>query len=372
MSHIGFVLFHTGETRALLPSMERLSILKHKLSIIPVGLSAKNCLPKNLERHIKIPNLIKQNLGLNDEFDMFFNPRIVKDITDKLKDCDIVIFGSPAKIQQQIAKEICSTKQVIVYFDLQVTHKKAAAFGKFADKFILTTDYAKQAAISYLNKNSNTKPLEILLARHGDFDFWLQQHHTNMQNLNEIYEKLQVHNSSKVILWAGGYDDFSDNDIEERGFLKFLKSYKLFKSKFDLRIAVHPGLKSYNTNKLKRILNKYYIINLLEHGFSPDEIDKVITNLETNTIASIARATVSVSSTVGPQSIFIGTPAKNVYINNSYLINGVESVKSSARWKELLTKWVLDNKKQIPKSEYNNLGIPQNSTIDIILKIISK
>ncbi|MDF1757968.1 MAG: hypothetical protein P1U74_06685 [Legionellaceae bacterium] len=368
MNKIGFVLFHTGETRALLPTIALLAKKKYKLAIIPVGFAAKNCLPKKLNKYILIPKLIENYLGRNDEFNMFFNPGIVQDITAKLQDCRIVFFGSSAKIQEQVAKELFGKMKLAVYFDLHASKDKIHSFSRYVDDIIVTSKYVGQIITQQLHiKNKSPK---ITLARHGDFDTWLSQHNKNIKNKSKIRKKIDVSMTDKVILWAGGSGDFLANDVEEQGFLKFLKTFKLFKDKFSLRISPHPGLTCYNPHKQQHILHKYYVNNLLKEGFTPEEINKIFISYDTNMLASIATACVSISSTTGLQAIFLGIPAKNVFINKSHIIDGIESVNTVKRWKELLVKWDDELPQQLSQTEISQIGTPNISTQDLVLKMI--
>jgi hypothetical protein len=379
MVHIGFVLYHTGETNALIPAM--CHIAKNPsiatLSVIPVGVSAKDNLPKSLSKFIIIPEVIKQGLGQNDEFNMYFRNTIIEEVVTKLKNCDVIIIGTPAKIQEQIAKEIPDNIKLITYFDgSTVDPKKLDVFVKYSNEFIVTTKYAKQFIQSHIQEKNILKNIKIFLSRHGNFDIWLQQHTINKKNEAKIRRELCVLPSDKIIVWAGGYGDFSNNDIESQAFLKFLKSFHLFKNNFKLRIAIHPGLKNYNQNKLNIILDRYYKNKLLEFGFTKEEVSLIFTSLDTNTIASVAHAVISLNGMAGSQSIYIKTIAKNIYLNKKYIIEGIESVKSNKRWQEIYNQLLTEKNQEMNEADYihavNKLGIPlDTSTKQTIIQIIS-
>ena len=369
MQHVGFILYHTGETNGLLPAI--LSIAKqpdkYKLTIIPTGVSAQHILPKNLKKFCKTPLLIKDYLGQNDDYNMHFSTKYVEDIVTLLQDCDTVISGCPAQIQYQVIKDLPKNKKKIIFFDGPSINKHSKKFLKYADAFIYTDEETFKAAQNSFNK------IKLFCARHGDFDTWLTNHHKNLRNKKKIYKELAVKPEDKVILWLGGYGDLSAYDSEKTGFAEFLEVYRKIKDKFQLRISIHPGLKHFNPPKTKRIIDKYYISQLEDIGYNKAAATKTITNLDSNSIASIATGVVSVESTAAAQAIYIGTQAKYIGSKKKNVHDAIEVVKNKKRWQEIFNSWFSEH---TPTNKYlnetNQLKIPLNTSIEqVIAHILS-
>ncbi len=360
MHNIGLVLFHTGETKALVPLMLSLAKQpeKYKLTIVPVGISAKNILPNKLKKYIFIPKLIKNYLGQNDEDQMHFSDHYVKDILEKLENCQTVISGCPAKIQLQVIKVLPSNMQKIIYFDMPYNKKIAKKYAPYADFFIYTDNISMQLAHKDLANS-----IKILSARNGDFDTWLINHHKNLKNKKQIYAKLSIEPNAKLLLWIGGYN----NPLEKKAFQKFAHAFKPYKNKFTLKIAIHPGLKSFNPQKTKRIINEYYISELTKIKYSKNAAQNTITSLDSNSIASIATAVISVDPTAVKQTSYIGIDAKTVYINKNSKIAGIEQIKTNAQWHEIFNFWLEDVNHIL---ENKNFDIPTSSTEEVIIQII--
>jgi hypothetical protein len=361
MLSICFILFHAGETRALLPTINNLIANHEKVLIIPVGISAKKLLPKNLNKYTKTPCLINDGLGQNDEYALRFRDSVILEIISFCKNSNLIITGSPSKIQEQIVKNLPPDKKIIVYFDLFATYAKVLAFQQYAYAFIVTLNSTKIAIKKHLQSSKIKHQPKIILARHGDFDIWVENSKRALANEDVVSKELELNKKHKFILWAGGYDDLSINDKERKAFLKFIKSFYLYKNQYQLRVTIHPGLKNYIPGKLQRILDFYYLDTLREFKFTNDEIKSTITDLNASNIAIIATAVVSLCSTASIQAAYLNINTKNIYLTKDLVIPSIESVKSSKRWCELFKLWV-----ETPYSDEINQDIPKLSTYDAI------
>lgn len=364
MQHVGFILYHTGETNGLLPAILNIAKQpdKYKLTIIPAGISAQNILPKKLNKFCKTPLLIKNYLGQNDDYKMHFSEKYVEDIVTLLQDCDTVISGCPAQIQYQVIKALPKSKKKIIFFDGPSLKKYSKKFQAYVNAYIFTDDATYKAAqTSYSN-------IKLYCARHGGFDTWLTNHHKNLRNKKKIYKELAVNPENKVILWLGGYGDLSAYDSEKKGFTEFLEVFRKLKDKFQLRISIHPGLKHFTPPKTERIINKYYISQLEDIGYNKAAAEKTITNLDSNSIASIATGVVSVESTAAAQAIYIGTQAKYIGPKKQNVNSAIEVVKSKKRWQEIFNSWLSEHS---PTNKYlsetNQLQIPLNTSIEQVV-----
>lgn len=371
MLNIGFVLYHTGETKALLPAMSSLAMQqdKYKLTIIPAGISAQNIIPKSLKKFCKTPLLIQHYLGLNDDYQMHFSDKFVMDIVKLLEKINIVISGCPSQIQHQVIRALPDTTQKIIIFDMPYPQHLVKKFAEYANAFIFTDSTSLKIAQKKLTGN-----LQLYCARHGDFDLWLSNHHKNLRDNKKIRKQLKLNNNDKIILWLGGYGALDNEDTEMRGFKKFLAAYKKVKDKFKLRITIHPGLKHFNQQKLIRIINQYYLNELQDIGFNKQQAQETISKLDSNQVASIACGAVSVNSTAAHQSIFIGTPAKYIYLPKQNIRENVEVIKNNKQWLEIFDEWI-DNKNRKNKylDELNKLAVPLDISVEqTIIKILSE
>ena len=362
MGGICFILFHAGETRALLPTMQHLISERIQIKIVPVGISAKNLLPKNLNKYIKTPSIITDGLGQNDEYNLRFRDSAILEIVNICSHSSLIITGIPSKIQEQIVKHLPRDKKIIVYFDLFATFDKVVAFQQYAYAFIATLKSTKTSIKKHLKGSKISHKPKIILARHGDFDTWVANSQTSLTNKDSIATQLKLDTKHKLIVWAGGYDDFSQNDKEHRAFLKFIKSFYLYKKQYKLIISIHPGLKNYNPHKLQRILDFYYLDTLRGFQFTHDEVKTTITNISVSEIAILATAIVSLCSTATIQAAYLNINSKNVYLNKQLVAPNIESVKSAKRWRELFKLW----SNPTPCNANNNQDIPDLNTYDAI------
>src|SRR5581483_9061654 len=119
MRKIAFILFHTGDTTGLLPTLLKMTSKpeKYTICIIPVGQAAKSRLPEGLQPFVKIPSFISSGESRNDDFHTEFPPEYIQEILDLCEGFDNVVIGHPAKIQVQIAQALSPSKRRIIYFD---------------------------------------------------------------------------------------------------------------------------------------------------------------------------------------------------------------------------------------------------------------
>lgn len=364
MQNVGFILYHTGETNGLLPAI--LSIAKqpdkYKLTIIPVGVSAQNILPKTLKKFCKTPMLINDYLGQNDDYNMHFGAKYVTDIVELLSGCKTVVSGCPAQIQYQVIKSLTKDTKKVIFFDGPSLKKYRKKFLAYADAYIYTDEATYTAA------QKDSEQVKLYRARHGDFDTWLTNHHKNLRKKKQICKELAVNPEDKVILWLGGYGDLSAYDSEKKGFAEFLNVLPKQKDKFQLRISIHPGLKHFPPQKTNRIINEYYITQLEDIGYSKKDAQQTITKLDSNSLASLATGVVSVESTAAAQAIYIGTPAKYIYAKQKNLSAGIEIVKSKKRWQEIFNSWLNEhNSSSKYLNETNQLQIPLDTSIEQVI-----
>jgi hypothetical protein len=372
---VAFILFHAGETRALLPTMRQMAAQPEHycLRIIPVGQVAKNNLSDVLMPHIIIPRFIQAGMGHNDAYHTVFSEEDVQEIVGYCDAFQHIIMGVPAKIQIQVAKAMPKTKQRIAYVDVGADECKIDAFSNTIDILIVTSLIAKKTAEKLIMRSGLKNKPRVLAGRHGDFDSWREryEHDVKDRDLSMIQVQLGVASSDNVILWAGGYGDRTDNDIEKLGFTLFMKAFVNFKHQYQLRIAIHPGIKNYSSPTRDLILEAYYIRPLLEHGFSQAEIKSILTRLDTFSIACVAIGVVSVSSMVGPQAVSIGVRAKTVFVNNSISsITGIKTIKTAKAWQAVLSGWLCKKRRAFNSKKYHQaickLSLPKESTWDIL------
>ncbi|MCR9191185.1 MAG: hypothetical protein NXI01_00800 [Gammaproteobacteria bacterium] len=372
MKHIAFVLFHTGETKALLPTIQNFmnQTDHYRVSIIPVGQTAKNNLPQSLNPVIRIPSFIDQGLGQNDENNISFDDDYVQEVVSYCQDYQYIVLGSAAIIQTQIAVALPPTKQRLIYFDIGFDPDRVQNFLPYAEAFFMTSRFAQQDAVALIAESKMIKKPAVLLGRHGDIDTWQQQYLDNVKNSTQIRNMLHVEPSDKIIVWAGRYDvHLSKEGREALAFKLFLDNFKDFAEHYKLRITLHPGIKGYPEKKLQALLDDYYIQPLLDSGMDPSH---VITQSNTLPAVSIAHAVVSLGSTVGAQSVCIGTRAKNVYLPDMQPIRGIESVKSEARWQFLLkSRWPYKKRRKPGTASYKRamhyMGVPSVTTEEVLV-----
>lgn len=363
MSRIAFVLFQTGETRALSPAIRTLAEdNKHQLLLIPIGQPAKHNLPQHLNALFKVPLFIQQGLGQNDASSTALPKQHIDEIVTLCKQCDTVVIGFSSTIAEQVACALPSKQQRIVYFDcMNHAPLKVSAFMAYADTLIMTTHEAKKQTEQQILKASLKKNPKVLAARHGDFDTWLSSTHKSTTYKKELRQKLHVTLQDNLIVWAGSYGDLSPHDKEAEAFKTFLKAYAPFSHVYQLRITLHPGLKNYTKAKLKSIIKTYYL-DALKAFDIPQKY--VITTLETRHVASLAKAVVSFASRAGAQALFIGVEAKNVFIKRGPTLKGIESVKTLKRWQTLLKQWSQSKPRALPASR--RLSLPAKTTVQAL------
>jgi hypothetical protein len=370
MSNIAFILFQAGETKALLPTIEQLvHNSSHRIRIIPVGQPARHNVPKTLRAFVKTPSFIQQGLGQNDTCEHVFLKKQLQEVMTYCKDYEIIIIGFSSKIAEQIAHTLPATKQRIIYFDdMNYIPSKVDAFLAHADTFIMTTLDAKNKTKKHISENNITRKPTVFAARHGDFDTWKHQSIQHIKNSKNIRKALHVNQVDKVILWAGSYGDYSSNDQEARAFKTFLKAYAPYLHDYQLRITLHPGLKSHALKQVNLITKTYYLDALSTSGVSKKAAKHMITTLDTIAVTCIAHAVISFSSRTGAQAHFIGVQAKNVFLKNGPVLNGIESVKTPKRWQTLLKQWS-SKKPRIFKTN-KKLSIPSKTTTQILNSIL--
>ena len=382
---ITFILFHTGETKALIPAIK--TMLSHptqyEIRIIPVGQSAKNLLlaDNDLKEITHIPKFVKAGRGSNEEYQKEFSPNDVEEVIQLCVAYDNIVIGFPATIQEQIAKTLSAEKNRIIYFDSGSDQTKIRAFSPFANTLVFTSLFDQHTAQQFVDRlDLNNKP-SIVAAKHGDFNAWLAAYKkmTNKE-IEDIRITLGVNSKDKIILWAGGYGNpISDTDKEAKAFKTFLETFKLYKNHYQLRITLHPGLKNSSTpDNLKEIQETYYLAPLREINYSGNELSKVITSISSIQAASVVLGVFSAGSTVARQTVIIGGRAKNITPfndpNQSQLFEGIEDVKKPERLSTLLTRW-LDKKRRLLNSEsykkaIRKLKLPVTSTGNMLKKLL--
>ena len=142
MYHIGILLFNISETKALLPTLQKLAAHadKYQISIIAAGYPALTIIPKKLRRHCKKSLIIEDYLGQLSDNNMYFNTKYLEDILQKLQSCDLVISGGKAIIQQQILQRLPPNQHKVIFFDLFYPIKSIKKLARFA-KTLIFTDY---------------------------------------------------------------------------------------------------------------------------------------------------------------------------------------------------------------------------------------
>ncbi|MDF1684336.1 MAG: hypothetical protein P1U36_06720 [Legionellaceae bacterium] len=373
---VAFILFHTGETRALLPAMLQMAARpdQYCLRIIPVGQVAKNNLPDTLISFIKIPRFVQAGMGHNDAYHTRFSK---EDVQEVIAYCDAfqhIVMGVPSKIQAQIAEALPRIKQRIAYLDVGSDVGKINAFSKHVDMLIVTSLIAQKTAQNIIMQYKLANKPRVLAGRHGDFDTWRERYEQDMpsNHIAAIQTELCVKSTDNVLLWAGGY-----GDDERLGFIKFLQAFVLFEHKYKLRVTIHPGLKAYSPEKLNQILGDYYIQALLQFGFSKQEACQIFTNLDAFSVACVAHGVVSVSSMVGPQAVSIGVRAKTVFVSDAISpIIGIRMVRTQEAWQVVLNHWLSKKRRVINSENYhqamNKLSLPRESTWAILEDVLNQ
>lgn len=378
MRKIAFVLYHTGETRALMPTMLKMAKKgdKYAICIIPVGQAARGSLPEDLSCFIKTPSFVNAGKCTNDEFKNEFPSDYVNEVLALCEGFDNVVIGFPSKLQAQIARGLPESKQRIIYFDGGSDETKIQAFAPISNTLVFTTLANHKNAQDLISRiNLRHKPT-VVPARHGDFDRWRYAYKSMTEaKFAEIRRTLQVSTTDKVILWAGGYGDtFSSADEEAIAFKLFVETFVAYQQHFKLRITLHPGIKNtYGADKQHDIQEVYYLQPLLSLGLSADEVSKVMTPapLDTLQVASVSLGVLSSGSTVAPQAVLIGTRAKNIILDDKPpLFQGIEDVNTPERLSLLLTRWAHKDRRQLGDASYEKavakLGVPQESTKHVI------
>ena len=382
---ITFILFHTGETKALMPSIK--IMLNHpaqyELRIIPVGQSAKNLLlaDNDLKEITHIPAFVKAGRGSNEEYQKEFSPNDVEEVVQLCVAYNNIVIGFPAIIQEQIARALPAEKNRIIYFDSGSDQTRIRAFSPFANTLIFTSLLDQHEAQHFIDQlDLNNKPT-IVAAKHGDFNAWLAAYRQmTPEEIDNIRKTLHVDSKDKIILWAGGYGNpISDTDKEAVAFKAFLDTFTLYKEHYQLRITLHPGLKnSYSKEKLKDIQENYYLTPLRKIGYSDNEIQHVITPISSIQAASVALGVFSAGSTVARQTVMIGGRAKNITPFNdpgqNSLFEGIEDVKKPQRLSALLARWLGKKRRLLNSESYKKtikkLKLPVASTANMLKKLL--
>ena len=373
MIHVAFILFHTGETRALLPTMLKMAAKPEQycMRIIPVGQVAKNNLLDSLIPFIHVPRFIQAGEGQNDAYKTAFSKEHIQEVIQYCEGFDHIVMGVPAKIQAQIAEALPRCTQRIAYIDVGSDAYKIHAFLRHVDAFIVTSLMAQKNAQDIIMQSDLKKKPPVLAGRHGDFDTWREHYGVQIKNIESIQDKLSIHGTDKVLLWAGGYGDVSEHDEERIGFVKFLEAFLPFKDDYKLRIAIHPGLKNYAARKLNQLLEYYYIEPLSRLGFSKKEAQKVITKLDTFSVACVAHGVISVSSMVAPQAVSIGVRAKTIFVSDHISpIIGIKTIRKADEGQQIFNRWLSQERRKINSKSYDaaikKLSIPNQSTFSIL------
>jgi hypothetical protein len=378
MIRVAFILFHTGETRALLPAMLQMAARpkQYCLRIIPVGQVAKNNLPELLLPFIQVPRFIQAGEGQNDAYKTSFPEENIQEVLEYCDAFQHIVMGVPSKIQAQIAQALPRLKQRIAYIDIGADVHRINAFLKHVDMFIVTSLMAQKAAQTIVMQSELEKKPRVLAGRNGDFDTWREQYTTQIKNIETIQAKLCIHSTDKVLLWAGGYGDASENDAEKLGFIKFIEAFLPFKNEYKLKIAIHPGLKSYPSKKLNQILEDYYINPLSMRGFSEKEAHKMVTQFDAFSVACVAHGVISIGSMVAPQAVSLGVRAKTVFVSDNISpITGIKTIRIKEEWQEIFNRWLSKERRIINSEIYDKaikkLSIPKESTFAILELLLS-
>lgn len=375
---IVFILFHNGETRALMQTMESMIESEHNILVIPVGQSAKEDLEKSssstLKSSIWIPNFIEQGLAKNHDYGLNFEPEHIHEVVIQCMGCSHAVIGFPSRIQEQITAALPAEIKKIVYFDMGSNETKIEAFSHHANVLLMTTLKAQQDARMSLqhliHKGIINKAPLVLAARHGDLDTWCKKYKEQNDRKSSIRASLGIYNQDEFALWAGGYGDFSEEDTERVAFQTFIAAWKHHTPDLDLVIRPHPGLyeySKYEKDKFERIIKFYYIDPLTGIGFSTIEANKMITNLPTvDVVSARPLIVVSVNSTVGVQTKFLACmeqlnmDAVNVFSKGVQPIVGIKVVEAH-EWDEVLGNLRSPNPQDYKKI-LKDLSLPNAST----------
>ena len=385
---VAVILFHTGETKALLPWMR---VNQNNIRIILAGQAAKKSLPTDFSSVI-IPSFISESHCENDAFQQPFPQKDIDEIIKLCEGYDHVVLGSPAEVQLQVAAALPPDTQRIVYFDAGSNPEKIEAFAPHADALVFTSvlnqEFAHQI-VSQLHLKDEDKP-DIISARHGDFDQWLNAYLSMTADQKEmIRQNLCVSTEDKVIVWAGGY-----GEKEIKAFKMFLETFSEYKTKYKLRITPHPGVMSTSPEKRENSLKTYYQDPLVAAGFSQEEIKRlIVTTIPTQMVASIALGLFSAGSTTGAQAVWIGTRAKYVIPAASQqdkepekfekphepLPFKIKNLNTPSGLSTLFSLWIEKQKerRQVNDPTYRKatdekkLGIPKNSTQEVLEAVLN-
>lgn len=377
MKTVAFILFHVGETRALLPAMDWVARQSddHRLAIIPVGQAAKCNIPSALYPWVKTPSFVCKGIGRNDEFLREFTSEDLNEVLGLCAPFKNIVIGAPSRIQEQIAAELPNDKNRVIYFDSNFFKEKITQFARYANTMIFTSLKGQQSAKQFISEMCLLARPKILVARHGDLDFWVSAYRALQSQRCSILKSLSIKPRQRLILWAGGYGHhFTALDSEAIAFKQFVDTFRFYKDRYQLRITLHPGIKkTYDKGVLKRIQNVYYLEPLLKAGLGVQEVSQIMTSLDSMSVASVARAVVSLGSCVGLQSLFLGTDAVSMPLGSKSLSDDrVEEVESAERLSILFEEWLHErspsNKRSFLKSKKEQ-DLPYISTVNLLRTI---
>ncbi|HLB42066.1 MAG TPA: hypothetical protein VJN02_04290 [Gammaproteobacteria bacterium] len=402
MIKVAIILYHTGETRALIPTMRAMARKSkdYEILIVIAGEAAAANVPEDLRAVTKVLSFIGQGRGSNKEY---LKPFEAKDIQEVLNICegyDHFVIGYPSEIQRQIAQALSSLphhQQVIIYFDAGSNPDKIRSFAPLADVLIFTSHLNQKRAQAIVNEMDLIHQPEVIAARHGDFDVWLRSYVDMQQDADKadaIRKELNVGLEDKVILWVGGYGkDYSSADREAVSFRRFIDVLKGY-PEYKLRITAHPGVKS--SEKKQEVLNTYYLKPLSEAGFSAMAIEQAITAVDTREVVCALGENfflISAGSTAAAEALYAaGVRTKNFIVGGqeepAFAIKNVEKEEDLSRvlerWKDrkrFITFYRGANseglfkeyKEKVTKlDKIKKLGIPEASTKQVLLKQLLK
>lgn len=381
MKKIAFVLFHTGETRALKQTMLDLAAQTedYRVAIIPVGQAARSSLAQEekLSALVKLPQFITEGQGSNQEYERVFPEEAIQEVVQLCQAYDNVVLGFPAKIQEQVAAALPADKRCLIYFDVGCDAAKLRSFAPFAKVIIFTSLLNQTLALSELEKLALENPPKVIAARHGDFDLWVELYkRTGSEELELLRQKLSIRPKDKMIVWAGGYGkNLSAEDEEAKAFRIFTANFKAYFQDYKLRITLHPGLKSLGLPKDQLLLlqDTYYLGPLKEAGLAEKERALVMApiELETRQLAFLALGVFSMGSTVAPQAVSVGARAKNILpLGVKAALPGIKDVSATANMLLVLERWKRKERRQEGSPAYQKalrkLSIPAASSRQMI------
>lgn len=354
-AEVVFVLYDTGETRALEPVIARLQ--EKKISTLVLGVGTSRELIGNRSDFLDVNAVC----GVRAKIDRTHwrresaLPALDVKRLEACFDASLVVTGMASRFQSQLAEALYSKKDSKVwgYFDGFSRESVNATSTEFIESLDQVLVPARSVEAEFKIRASQKV---VKTVGQPSLEKWK----AIMETLDKakLRKSLNLTDATPVILYAGGY-----GDGYEEAFRLFVRSVKGL-SNYHVLVSLHPRVDGeFERRAIKE-----------EKGNSIEIIPKEISTAEALAISEVL---VSHRSTTGVQAVFAGKPAiyldgeKDKYSDLAIENGWAQQVFSEPQFKRALARAVGIKRRDI----YRLAGIPKDSEkiiVDLVMRELNK